>query len=121
MKIPGLRLLRIYGQEIERKEFPIPDRLTAFRERHVSAQLKADEELRDISLHHVIRKHPCPYAEEIAEHEEIFRKEYKNRDAPAKIINKYKKVGYDICLDADIIILQYEALVLFLFHRFIMF
>ena len=83
----------MYGQEIERKLFPVPDKITLFRSRRVAAQLKADEDLKDVSLHHVIRSAECPVAEEIREYDEKF-KEYieSNSNAPRKMIDEFNKV-----------------------------
>lgn len=77
-RIPDLKILRIYGQEVERKVFPIPDQVTQFRSKRISAQLKADEELQDVSLHHVIRSAECPFAEELKECDEKFKTWPKN-------------------------------------------
>ena len=68
-----MKILRIYGQEVERKVFPIPDQLTQFRSKRVSAQLRAADDLQDVSLHHVIRTAECTFAEKLKEYDEIFR------------------------------------------------
>ena len=91
MKIPDVRILRIYGQEIERKIFPVPDKVTLFRSKRVPVQLKADEDLRDVSLHHVIRSTESPYAEMLKEYDEEF-KNYTGDNAPPKMIDDFNKV-----------------------------
>ena len=92
IKIPGLKILRIYGQEIERKVFPVPDKVTTFRSKRIAVQLKADEELKEVSLHHVIRSPECPFAEELKEYDQQF-KEFSGSNAPLEIIKKFNKVG----------------------------
>ena len=93
MKIPGLKILRIYGQEIERKVFPVPDKVTLFRSKRIAAQLKADEDLKDVSLHHVIRSARCPFANDLREYDQKFE-EYTgyNSNAPPKMIDDFKQV-----------------------------
>ena len=93
MKIPDLKILRIYGQEIERKVFPVPDKVTLFRSKRVPVQLKADEDLKDVSLHHVIRSAECPFAEMLKEYDEEF-KHYTgyNSNAPREMIDDFNKV-----------------------------
>ena len=83
----------MYGQEIERKLFPVPDKITLFRSRRVAAQLKADEDLKDVSLHYVIRSAGCPHADKIREYDKKF-KEYieSNSNAPRKMIDEFNKV-----------------------------
>ena len=95
MKIPGLKILRVYGQEIERKVFPVPDKITLFRSKRVSVQLKADEDLKDVSLHHVIRSRDCPYAREIKDYDEEFKKYTGyNSNAPRRLIGAFNKVTF---------------------------
>ncbi|CAB4015333.1 Hypothetical predicted protein, partial [Paramuricea clavata] len=97
MKIPGLKILRIYGQEIERKEFPVPDLITEIRSlfpsKRVSVQLKADKDLKDVSLHHVIRSVDCPFAEDLEECDKEFKRYIKdNRNAPRVLIDEFSKL-----------------------------
>lgn len=97
-RIPDLKILRIYGQEIERKIFPVPDKITQFRSKRVSAQLKADEELKDVSLHHVIRSAECvKFADKLKKYDSEF-KGWKRNDCSTclkelqKKIKEFKKV-----------------------------
>ena len=83
MKIPGLKILRMYGQEIERKVFPVPDKITLFRSKRVAVQLKADEDLKDVSLHHVIRSAKCPFAEQLKKFDKLFQ-EYIRGDSKTR-------------------------------------
>ena len=93
IRIPDVKILRIYGQEIERKIFPVPDKVTLFRSKRVPVQLKADEDLKDVSLHHVIRSAESPFAEMLKEYDEEF-KHYTgyNSNASRKVIDDFNKV-----------------------------
>ena len=93
LKIPGIKILRIYGQEIERKEFPVPDKVTLFRSRRVAVELKADKDLRDVSLHHVIRKEPCPDLEELKGYDKAFKQLIDlGKNAPREMIDEFNVV-----------------------------
>ncbi len=93
MKIPGMKILRICGQEIERKVFPVPDKVTLFRSKRVAEQLKADEDLKDVSLHHVIRSAKSPFANVLRKYDQEF-KQYigDNSNAPREVIDEFNKV-----------------------------
>ena len=93
-----MKILRIYGKEIEQKVFPVPDKINQFRSKRVSAQLKGDEELKDVSLHHVIRSAECvKFAEELKKYDDEF-KAWKRNDCSTcakelqKKIKEFKKV-----------------------------
>ena len=102
MKIPDLKILRIYGQEIERKVFPVPDKLTLFQSKRVAAQLNADEELKDVSLHHVIRSAECPFAESMKQYDKKFKKfTGPHTYAPSWMINKFKVVTFSQLLNSS--------------------
>ena len=92
-----MKILRIYGQEIERKIFPVPDKVTLFRSKRVAVQLKADEDLKDVSLHHVIRSAESPFAEMLKEFDEEF-KNYTGSNAPRNIVDEFNKVIL-VCLN----------------------
>ena len=83
----------MYSEEIERMEFPIPNKVLAFRRKHISSQLKVDEELKDVSLHHVIRSERCPLATKLQEFDKEFKECIDNRkDASRKSLVEYRKV-----------------------------
>ncbi|XP_028391339.1 helicase with zinc finger domain 2-like isoform X2 [Dendronephthya gigantea] len=93
LKINGLKILRVYGQEIERKVFPVPEKIIEFRSRHVAAQLKADEDLQHVSLHHVIRSDECPFAEELRGYDQDFKELIKLKlNAPRRMIRQFNKL-----------------------------
>ena len=88
-----LKILRIYGQEIERKDFPVPGKVTGRRSKRVSAQLKADEDLKEVSLHHVIRSDECPFAEDLKKYDQEFREliRLKNNATP-RVMDQFNMV-----------------------------
>ena len=56
-------------------------------------ELKADKDLRNVSLHHVIRKEPCPYWKELREFDEEFKRFIgRNSSAPRKMIDEFNEV-----------------------------
>ena len=93
MKIPEVKILRIYGQEIERKDFPVPDKVTMFCSKHVPEQHEADEDLDNVALHRVIRSAESPFAKMLAEYDKQFKKCKKRKvNASRKKIKAFKKV-----------------------------
>ena len=95
LKINGLKILRIYGQEIEQKVFPVPDKITEFRSKLVAAQLKADEDLKNVSLHHVIRSNECPFAEELRDYDQEFTELFRLKmNASRQTIRRFNKVKF---------------------------
>ena len=95
MKIPSLKILRVYSDQIEQKEFPIPNKLKPARITRSEDELKmSSEKIRSVSLHHLIRSGVCPCAEELRTFEEGFA-ENKARGEPISEddVAKYCKVG----------------------------
>ena len=73
MKIPVLKILRVYSDQIEQKEFPIPNKLKPARITRSEDELKmSSEKIRSVSLHHLIRSGISPYAKELRNFEESF-------------------------------------------------
>ena len=58
-----LKIARLYGSSIENLDFPVPGRV--FSTRHMTRQSKTDENLRDISIHHLIRQPGKQFADKI--------------------------------------------------------
>ncbi|XP_061163419.1 helicase with zinc finger domain 2-like [Saccostrea echinata] len=81
------KVLRMYGRALECAEFPIPGKV--FSKRRVNKESFPDENLRNETLHHIIREEGKTYAEEIKQYDEKFKTN------PKKInfgeIKKYKK------------------------------
>ena len=94
MKIPSLKILRVYSDQIEQKEFPIPNKLKPARITRSEDELKmSSEKIRSVSLHQLIRSGVCPYAEELWKLEEGFAED-KARGEPIseEDVDKYCKV-----------------------------
>ena len=95
MKIPFLKILRVYSDQIEQKEFPIPNKLKPARITRSEDELKmSSEKIRSVSLHHLIRSDVCPCAEDLRTFEEGFA-ENKARGEPIseEDVKTYRKVG----------------------------
>ena len=95
MKIPSLKILRVYSDQIEQKEFPIPNKLKAARITRSEDELKlSSEKIRNVSLHHLIRSGVCPDAQELRTFEEGFAED-KARGEPIseEDVDKYCKVS----------------------------
>ena len=60
-----LKIARLYGSSIENLDFPVPGRVSSTR--HMTRQSKTDENLRDISIHHLIRQPGKKFADKINE------------------------------------------------------
>lgn len=98
MKIPDLNILRIYGQEIECKTFPIPDQMSAFRSKKMSAYFEEEDIFQDICLHHVIRSSKCEFANEIKKFDYEFKQCIKEeRFASPQQIRDFQKVFRKLC------------------------
>ena len=73
MKIPSLNILRVYSDQVEQREFPIPNKLKPARTTRSDDELKiSNENIRSVCLHHVIRSPACPYEKELRQFEEGF-------------------------------------------------
>lgn len=60
-----LKIARLYGGSIERLDFPVPGR--DYSTRHMTRESKTDENLKDISIHHLIRQPGRKFADKINE------------------------------------------------------
>lgn len=60
-----LKIARLYGSSIERLDFPVPGRISLTR--HMTRESKTDENLKDISIHHLIRQPGKTFADTINE------------------------------------------------------
>ena len=91
MRIPGLKILRIYGNVIEEKEFPIPNQVKQIRN---TGLYDVPEHLKTVALHHVIRDAlQSPYARELKSLEQKFAKLKRQRKKiQDKDVEQYQKV-----------------------------
>ena len=98
MKIPRLKILRVYSDLVEQKEFPIPNALKPARATRSEADLKiTSEKVKSVSLHHVIRSSVCPHAQDLRECEEGFAEARKRSEKIGEAeVDKYRKVSWMI-------------------------
>ena len=95
LKVPGLKIIRVYGDRREQADFPIPNKRQPLKNStdDESQILNGDNELKAVSLHHVIRRSPCPFATELGEYERKFdedrRKDLRSSD---KEVEEYREV-----------------------------
>nr|XP_056700890.1 helicase with zinc finger domain 2 [Euleptes europaea] len=64
MKIKEVRPLRVYGETVETKDYPYPGSSLHFSGK-ATRDTRSKPEIRDITLHHRIRRPPNPFAQEI--------------------------------------------------------
>ena len=64
-------IVRVYGRSIEETEFPIPGKPLISKG---TKNAKADEEIKSVVLHHLIRQKGKPYAEEINAYDRNFKR-----------------------------------------------
>ena len=95
LKIPNLKILRVYSDQIEQKEFPVPNKLKPPRATRSEDELKiSSEKIRCVSLHHVIRGPECPFSQELRQYEDGFEQsKAKKESIGQKEVNEYCKVG----------------------------
>lgn len=95
MKIPSLKILRVYSDQVEQNEFPIPNTLKPARASRSDADLKiTSEKVKSVSLHHVIRSSVCPCAQDLRACEEGFvEKERSGEDISKREVAEYRKVS----------------------------
>ena len=98
LKIPNLKVLRVYSDQIEQKEFPVPNKLKPPRPTRSEDELKiSSEKIRCVSLHHVIRGLECPFSQELRQFEEGFEQnKAKKERIGQKEVNEYYDVGESI-------------------------
>ena len=91
MRIPGLKILRIYGNVIEEREFPIPNQVKQTRN---TGLYDVPKHLKDVALHHVIRDASrSPYAQKLKRLEETFAElKRKKKKIKVKHVEQYQKV-----------------------------
>ncbi|XP_077192077.1 3'-5' exoribonuclease HELZ2 [Paroedura picta] len=64
LKLKEVKPLRVYGESVETKDYPYPGSGLNFS-RKATRDTRSNPEIRDITLHHRIRRPPNPYAPEI--------------------------------------------------------
>ena len=95
LKIPDLKIIRVYGDRREQAEFPIPNKRQPLKNStDDNNQISNDDnKLEAVSLHHVIRRSPCPFAAELGEYERKFDEDRRNdlRTSDEEV-KEYRKV-----------------------------
>lgn len=66
------KLVRVYSENIEHKEFPLPRDPIPTRRQSSAASASTDPTLRDIALHHLIRQPSCDYSLMLRMYDEHF-------------------------------------------------
>lgn len=87
MGIRGIKILRVYGNVIEQKKFPIPNQIRPTRPIASEEELRVPRNLRSIALHHVIRdKKTSPYAKQLRSLERHFAAKKKKKEKVEEMI-----------------------------------
>ena len=94
LKIPDLKIIRVYGDRREQAEFPIPNKRQPLKDStDDNNQISNDNELKAVSLHHVIRRSPSPFAADLGEYERKFDEDRKNHLRTSdKEVKEYREV-----------------------------
>lgn len=95
MRIPKLKILRVYSDQIEQREFPVPNKLKPPRTSRSDEELKiSSDKIRRVSLHHVIRGPECPFSQELRQYEEGFEQSKAQKERIGqKEVKEYCNVG----------------------------
>ena len=95
LKIPNLKILRVYSDQIEQAEFPVPNKLRPPRATRSEDEFEiSSEKVKCLSLHHAIRGPVCPFSQELLQYEEVFENsKAKKESIDQKEVNEYCKVG----------------------------
>ena len=94
VRIPGLKIIRVYGDLREQAEFPIPNRRQYLKQSSDDGT-EIPERLKKVSLHHIIRKHPCPDADELRMYERKFEDDRKEKQRTSdQEVETYCKVSF---------------------------
>ncbi|XP_062578568.1 helicase with zinc finger domain 2-like [Saccostrea cucullata] len=80
----NLKILRMYGGALECKEFPIPGKVISMKK----SESAPDENLREVTLHHIIRRPGNEHAEKIRDFDRKFKNE---KSIDYRDIKQYKK------------------------------
>lgn len=82
MRIKGIKILRVYGNVIEQKRFPIPNQIQPTRPIASEQELRIPENLKRIALHYVIRDaETSPYAKKLRRLEKLFAAKKKEAES----------------------------------------
>ena len=106
LKIPGIKILRVYGVLKEQAEFPIPNKRKLLRHPTDDEAQEKDKELEAVSLHHVIRRDGCPFADKLREFERGFKDDringVKTSHSDVKVYRKVSTYLLFLCFRAPL-------------------
>lgn len=84
------KFVRVYGRTIEALDFPVPGRTFTYKK---TKDLKVDEQLKEVALHHVIRKKDKPFAERLKFYDDSFAAKGYQIDSPDMFEDIRKYLG----------------------------
>ena len=93
LQIPGLKIIRVYSDLKEQAEFPLPNKRRPLKISSDDEAQISNEKLKGVSLHHVIRADPCPFASDLREYDKDWKKGLRTSD---KEVEKYREVSNDV-------------------------
>ncbi|KAJ7378386.1 helicase [Desmophyllum pertusum] len=73
LQIPGLKIIRVYGDLREQAEFPIPNKRKHLKISTDDEAQISNKELKAVSLHHIIRSDKCRFASQLQDYESAFK------------------------------------------------
>ena len=108
MRIKGINILRVYGNFIEQKRFPIPNQIQPTRPIASEQELRIPENLKRIALHYVIRdEETSPYANKLRRLESLFAaKKKKKKKVEEALVEEYLAVRRHRCSRYLIIVID---------------
>ena len=108
MRIKGINILRVYGNFIEQKRFPIPNQIQPTRPIASEQELRIPRKLRRIALHYVIRdEETSPYANRLRRLESLFAaKKKKKEKVEEALVEEYLAVRRHRCSRYLIIVID---------------
>ena len=97
LQIPGIKILRVYGDRIEEEEYPIPNKRKPLKNAAEDEVKTLNKGLKAVSLHHVIRREDCPFASELRDYEHKFAENRKQDvEIDASDVDEYCKVRHHL-------------------------
>jgi len=91
--------VRVYSENLEKYEFPIPRESLNIKARSRKFELLGKEMHKEIALHHLIRKDSNRFAARIKRFDALFKR---NRNTPERVTNEeveeYHKLLTDACM-----------------------
>ena len=93
LRIPDIKILRVYGDRKEEAEFPIPNKRKPLKISADDEFEMTDDGLRAVSLHHFIRGDKCVYASDLRDYDRKFEQDRKKGvRTEDSVVENYLKV-----------------------------